>query len=295
MALNVPFLRVFSAVAEARSFSRAAEQLFMSQPAVSKAVRELEQQVGLALLDRSARPIALTEAGAVLLAHAHQMFADERAAERALDQLREVGAGSLAVGASSTIGIYLLPSAIARFHRAHPRIRLFLDIGNTQQVLEHLRGATLDVAFVEGPVEGEDLLIEPWRLDELVVVAPHAHPLAHGEPVTLERLLAEPFVLREPGSGTREVIELALRARGATLTVPLELGSTEAIKRAVIAGMGLAIVSVATVTTELATGQLRLVPVPELPLRRTLTRLSIVGRPPSPAVRAFLAILEVGV
>lgn len=292
MALNLHFLRVFTAVAESRSFSRAAELLFLSQPAVSKAVRELEQQVGLALLDRSARPVALTEAGAVLLEHARQMFADERAAERALDQMRDLGAGSLAVGASSTIGIYLLPPAIARFHRRYPRIKLFLDIGNTQQVAEHLRSASLDIAFVEGPVEGEGLDVVPWRPDELAAIAPPEHPLAGGEPVTLERLLEEPFVLREPGSGTREVIELALRARGAALTVPLELGSTEAIKRAVIAGMGLAIVSVATVTTELATGQLRLIPVPELPLDRQLTRLCIVGRPPSPAVRAFLELLD---
>lgn len=292
MAINLHFLRVFTTVADSRSFSRAAEQLFISQPAVSSAVRELEQQVGLALIDRSARPVALTEAGAVLLEHARQIFADERAAERALDQMRDLSAGSLAVGASSTIGIYLLPPAIARFHRRHPRIRLFLDIGNTHQVLEHLRSASLDVAFVEGPVEGDDLEVVPWRLDELVVIAPPDHALADGAPVTLERLLDEPFVLREPGSGTREVIELALRARGAALTVPLELGSTEAIKRAVIAGMGLAIVSVATVSTELAAGLLRLVRVPELPLGRQLTRLSIVGRPPSPAARAFQAMLE---
>lgn len=292
MALNLHFLRVFTAVAEAGSFSRAAELLFMSQPAVSKLVRELEQQVGLALLDRSARPVRLTEAGEVLLAHARRIFADESAAERALDQLRELGAGSLAVGASSTIGIYLLPPAIARFHRRHPRVRLFLDIGNTQQVVQHLRAATLDVAFVEGPVEGEGLDVTPWRGDELVVVAPPDHPLAAGEPVTLGRLLEEPFVLREPGSGTREVIELALRERGAALSVTLELGSTEAIKRAVAAGMGLAIVSVATVTTELAAGGLRRLRVPELPLPRQLTRLTVVGRPPSPALRALLALLE---
>lgn len=293
MPINLHFLRSFTAVAELRSFSRAAETLFMSQPAVSKAVRELEQQVGLALLDRSARPVALTEAGGVLLGHARRLFADERAAEHALSQLRELETGSLAVGASSTIGIYLLPPAIARFHRRFPRIRLFLDIGNTQQIVEHLRAAALDVAFVEGPVEGDDLLVEPWRDDELVVIAPPEHALAQAGPTSLARLLAEDFVLREVGSGTREVIELALRARGAALTVPLELGSTEAIKRAVIAGMGLAIVSVATVTTELATGLLHIVPVPELPLGRQLTRLTIVGRPPSPALRALDATLEV--
>lgn len=288
MALNLHFVRVFTAVAEAQSFSKAAEQLYMSQPAVSQAVRELEGQVGLVLLDRTARPIAPTEAGAVLLAHARRLFADERAAERALDQLRGLGAGSLAIGASSTIGIYLLPPVIAGFHRRYPAVKLLLDIGNTQQIVERLRTATIDIAFVEGPVEGDDLVITPWREDELVVVAPPEHPLAQQGPVALGLLLAEPFVLRESGSGTREVIELALRSRGLTLTVSLELGSTEAIKRAVVAGMGLAIVSLAAVATELRAGQLVRLEIPELSLDRQLTRLNVVGRPLSPALKTFL-------
>jgi DNA-binding transcriptional LysR family regulator len=275
-------------VAELGSFSRAADQLFISQPAVSQSIRDLEQQIGMVLLDRSARPVALTAAGTVLFAYAQRIAAEERAAERALNQLRSLDQGSIAVGASSTIGIYLLPPLIARFHQRYPAVRLFLDIGNTQQIVQHLRAATLDVAFVEGPVDPDGLLVVPWQRDELMVIAPPDHPLVQAKTVALADLLAEPFVLREQGSGTREVIEAALRDHGVTLRVPLELGSTEAIKRAVAAGMGLAIVSQATVTSELVSGQLCQLAVPELTLTRQLTRLSVVGRPLSPALQTWL-------
>lgn len=289
--LNLHALRVFTALAEARSFSRAAEGLFISQPAVSKAVRELEAQLGLTLVDRSARPIALTAAGAVLLAHARRIFASERAAAQALSDLRDLEAGSLTIGASSTVGIYLLPPLIAAFHRRYPGVRLRLDIGNTQQVVEHLHSAPLDIAFVEGPVEDTEVARTPWREDELVVIAPPDHPFVRAEALTLPRLLEAPLVLREPGSGTREVVELALRERDLVPRVVLEIGSTEAIKRAVSAGLGLAIVSAATVEAELRGRQLALVRVPELALRRQLSWLTVLGRPQSPALGAFLELL----
>jgi DNA-binding transcriptional LysR family regulator len=292
MTLNLHLLRIFAAVAELGSFSRAATTLYISQPAVSKAVAELERQLGIALIDRSSRAVRLTEAGALLCSYAQQLFATERAAEKALAQLQGLEAGSLAVGASSTIGIYLLLPLIGEFHRRYPQLRLFLDIGNTQQIVERLRSSPLDIAFVEGPVEVPDLLIEPWREDTLVVIAPPDHPLAHGGPVALEWLLEDPFVLRELGSGTREVIEATLRARGRLLRVEMELGSTEAIKRAVRAGLGLAIVSVVTIEIELAIGHLVVLDVPDLVMRRQLTRLSVVGRPPSPALMAFQTLLD---
>ncbi|HMQ29474.1 MAG TPA: LysR substrate-binding domain-containing protein [Chloroflexaceae bacterium] len=288
--LNLHALRVFTALAEARSFSRAAEGLFISQPAVSKAIRELEEQLGLTLVDRSARPIALTAAGVVLLSHARRIFASERAAVQALADLRDLEAGSLTIGASSTVGIYLLPPLIAAFHRRYPGVRLTLDIGNTQQVVEHLHASPLDIAFVEGPVDDAEVVITPWREDELLVIAPPEHPLVGAEAVPLARLLEEPLVLREPGSGTREVIEIALRERDLAPRVVLEIGSTEAIKRAVAAGLGLAIVSAATVGAELRSGQLASVRAPELVLRRQLSWLSVVGRPQSPALAAFLEL-----
>lgn len=288
--LNLHALRIFTVLAETRSFSRAAEILYMSQPAVSKATRELETQLGLVLIDRTARPIALTAAGAVLLAHARRIFASERAAVQALAALRDLEVGSLAIGASSTIGNYILPPLVAAFHRSYPGVRLTLDIGNTRQIVERLHSTPLDVAFVEGPVDDADVVLEPWREDELVVIAPPDHPFASAEGVPLARLLAAPLVLREPGSGTREVIELSLRMRGLELPPGvIEIGGTEAIKRAVGAGAGLAIVPIETVRSELGASQLARVRVPELALRRQLSRLTVGGRPQSPALAAFLA------
>jgi DNA-binding transcriptional LysR family regulator len=292
MALNLHLLRVFTAVAELGSFSRAAEALYISQPGVSKAVAELERQIGIPLIDRPARTVRLTEAGVMLYSHAQQLFATERAAERALAQLQRLETGSLAIGASSTIGIYLLLPLIGAFHRRYPRLRLFLDIDNTRQIVERLRSSPLDVAFVEGPVEAPDLVVEPWREDMLVVIAPPEHPLVRIEPVTLEQLLVEPFVLREPGSGTREVIEAELRARGVHLRVEMALGSTEAIKQAVSAGLGLAIVSAATIKVELEIGQLVVLNVANMAIYRQLTRVSLVGRPSSPALTAFQSLFD---
>ncbi len=285
--MNLHALRIFTLVARERSFSRAAELLFLSQPAVSRAVRELEQEQGVDLFDRTARPTALTTAGAVLLAHATQLFAAERAAERAMAELRDLQSGSLAIGASSTIGIYLLPAQLAEFQQERPQLRLFLDIGNTQQILDRLCMAELDIALVEGPAERPNLDQTVWRTDQLVVIAPPGHPLAGAQPTAAQQLAAYPFLLRESGSGTREVIEAALRSIGLELQVRLELGSTEAIKRAVAAGMGLAIVSRMTVADELRSGRLAEIQPFDLPLERELRLVTVRGRPLTPAAQAL--------
>jgi DNA-binding transcriptional LysR family regulator len=289
--LNLHLVRLFAAVAQTGSFSRAAESLHISQPAISKAVQELERQLGTALVDRSGRAVALTETGALLYGHAQQLFAVERAAETALAQLQSLERGRLAIGASSTIGIYLLPAIMGSFRRRHPGVELFLDIGNTQQIVERLRTFSLDTAFVEGPVDQPDLHVTPWRDDELVVIAAPDHALLAQQPVPLARLLAEPFVMREPGSGTREVTEVALRERQARVTIVMEPGSTEAVKQAVGAGLGLALVSRATITHEVALGRLTVVTVQDLTIRRTLAQVRVAGRPPSRALQAFDTLL----
>jgi DNA-binding transcriptional LysR family regulator len=176
------------------------------------------------------------------------------------------------------------------FQRRHPGVRLFLDIGNTAQIAGRLRTGTLDTAFVEGPVAGPDLSVEPWRDDTLVVVAAPEHPLCDHQPVALDELVRVPFVLREPGSGTREVVEAALRDHGVEVRVAMELGSTEAVKKAVTAGLGVSIVSMATIVQELELGRLRVIDVPDLVVRRTMTRLSVIGRRPSTALREFLSL-----
>lgn len=285
--LNLHLVRIFVAVAEARNFSRAAEQLYISQPAVSKGIQELEQQLGMSLFNRVGRSIQLTEAGEVLYANARIIFASERAAETALEQMRGLQRGHLAVGASATIGSYMLPSLLGAFNRLYPGINLFLDIGNTPQIADRLLHARLDTAFVEGAVDPARFQLSHWRDDRLVVIADIHHPLGAQQSISLDQLRDVTVIMREPESGTRLIVQNVLRAKGIEIMPGLELSSNEAIKQAVMAGLGLAIVSTETIRLELETNRLLILDVPDLTIVRPLVRLEVEGRPPSPALRAF--------
>lgn len=289
VTLNLHLLRIYVAVLDHGSFTRAAEALTMSQSAVSRAVQELERQLNTVLLERRARGVAPTEAGLILGEHARRIFAHERLAIEALKELRGLQRGRLAIGASSTIGIYLLPQMLGIYHRRYPGIELFLDIGNTQQVLEHLLTYRIDVAYVEGPVDPhEQLEVVPWRNDELVVIAPPDHPLSRRAHVSCAELNGAPFILREPGSGTREVMEQALAARGIAIQPVMELGSTEAVKQAVSAGLGLSMVSRVTIQSEVIARKLEVLNIPDLVVQRQLSRVRLSDRPQSQALMAWL-------
>jgi DNA-binding transcriptional LysR family regulator len=293
--VKLHLLRIFTAVAEHMSFSRAAEALYISQPAVSKAVKELENQLGQPLFERGAGKLSLTEAGSLLAERGRAILAIERSAEEDLQALRTLQHGVLRIGASTTIATYLLPPLIAAFLRQYPGVDLRLTIQNTLSILSLLLEYQIDVALVEGPVADERTVSEPWRVDELVVIVAPGHPFVkragrQGIPVSL--LAEELFLVREPGSGTRQVAEQALAERGVELKHTVELGSLEAIKQAVAAGLGLAIISGATIADELALGKLTTLSVEGLEIRRTLTRLRLVGRTPGPAARAFDHLLE---
>lgn len=289
--MNLNALRLFAAVVESRGFSRGARAAGVSQPAVSKAVRQLEREVGLPLVERGGRGLRLTEAGEALAEHARRIFAEERAAEEEVRARRGLEAGSLRVGASTTIATYLLPPLLAAYARRHPGVTLRVASLNTREVVQRLRGYELDVALVEGPVAQAGVDVVPWREDELVVVAPIDHRLGGAGPVEAAELAEEIFLVREPGSGTRAVAEAALLEHGVALRRTVELGSTEAIKRAVTAGLGLAVVSRATLADELALGALRIVEVRGVRIPRLLSRLALAGRRPSPAARAFEVLL----
>jgi DNA-binding transcriptional LysR family regulator len=291
MPLNLHLLRIFATVAERRSFSRAAEALYISQPAVSRAVQELEDQVGTPLLDRSHRAFTLTEAGSLLYPYAQRLFAIEQAAETALEQLQGLERGHLALGASHTTGTYLLPPLLSRFHRRYPGVQLSLEIANTQTVIEKLHTQPLDLAFVEGPVKEKDLLVTPWRTDSLVAIAPPGHPLAAKQPVTLKQLAAEPYVQRESGSGTREIVDEVFRQRGLELNVAIELSSNQAVKQAVSAGLGVSIVSNATIALEVSAGTLMVLAVRDVDFRRTLAQVSLKGKPTSVTTAALLKLM----
>jgi DNA-binding transcriptional LysR family regulator len=292
MALNLNNLRVFAAVADHRGFTRAAAALHLSQPAVSKAVRGLEHQVGTPLLERGARSVRLTDTGAALHARARELFAVERSAEEELRALRGLEGGTLRVGASTTIATYLLPRLLGRFRARHPRVELRVTTANTRAIARRLLQRRLDVALVEGPVAHPRIAVVPWRDDALVVIAPVDHPLARRRRVAVDALAAEPFIARERGSGTRRVAEQALRAAGLAPRRVLTLGSTEAVTQAVAAGLGLAVVSALAAADLVALGKLRRVRVKGLVIRRTLARLQLRDRAPSVATRAFDALLD---
>lgn len=291
MALNLHHLRIFTSVAEQGGFSRAAAALRLSQPAVSKSVRELEREVGAPLFERGGRTPRLTESGVLLFARARELFAVERSAEEELRVLRGLEGGVLRVGASTTVITYLLPPYLARFRAAHPDVVLKVASANTRDIARALLERRLDVALVEGPVEDARIQVVSWRDDELVVIGPPDHPLARRRRVALEELARESFIVRERGSGTRRVAEQALNERGVTLRVGMQLASTEAIKQAVVAGLGLAIVSRAAIADQLALGRLAVIPLRDVSLHRALTELRLSGRVPTAAAVAFRSML----
>lgn len=298
--LNRNHLALFRAVAEAGGFSRAAEIVHVSQPAISMQVAELEDALGTPLFDRLPRGVRLTDAGTVLLGYAQRIAALEGEAERAMRELRGLERGRLAVGASLTIGGYLLPAVLGEFRRRHPGVELQLVIDNTEAIKTRLIDGTIDLGLTEGMLpQDEEISARVFQEDELIVIAPAGHPLAAKPPgktrpraITARQLCAQPLILREAGSGTREVLMRALADVGSEPSeVVLTLANVEAIKRAVIAGLGLAVVSRLCVTMELAGGVLTEVPVRDLKLRRSWYELTLRSRQPSPSVQAFTALL----
>ncbi|WP_149537061.1 LysR family transcriptional regulator [Siccirubricoccus phaeus] len=295
MALNLHLLRLFAAVAAHGGFSRAAAALHLSQPAISKGVRELEGRLGSPLLERGPGGVRLTEAGQVLARHAATLFAAERAAEEELAALAGLDRGTLHLGASTTIATYLLPEIVGAFHLAHPAVELRLTSANTLAIAETLAARELDIALVEGPVELPGIEAAFWQEDEMVLIASPGHRLAgEAAPVPAAALAAEILHVREPGSGSREVVDTALAAHGVVPRQRLEIGSTESIKHLVAAGLGVGIVSAAAAFDQIALGRLRVIPLRDLVIRRNLNRLRIPGRQPSPAARAFDALLDAG-
>lgn len=291
--MNLHLLRLFTQVADRGSFSRAAESLRIGQPAVSKGVKELEAQLGLALLERGPGPIQPTEAGRALLSHARAIFASEREAEEELAALSGLTSGTLRVGASSTIATWILPPFLARFQAEHPLVQSSLVSANTVSIARLALERQIDVALVEGPVDEPRLRAEEWRTDELVLVVSPDHPFARRRrPVSPAELEQTLVLLREEGSGTREVVLSALDTHGVRLQRTMEIGGTEAIKQAVAAGLGASFVSRSAAEDQLKLGRLRVVRLPQFGIRRPLRLLSLEGRTLPPAAAAFEALLR---
>lgn len=290
--MDLQQLKGFMAVAKHSSFTRASEELFRTQPAISKQIRALEEGLEAKLFHRLGRTIELTEAGEILYRHAHRIFQALEEAREAISELKGLQTGHLGIAAASTIGTYMLPRVLGRFKRQYSGIEISLAITNKAQVIEQLLDHDADLGFVGPPVQPEELQKEEYLLDELVLIVDPKHPLAREECVLVDQLKDELFILREEGSGTREIMEEELGRKGVILRKAMELGSTEAIKQAVAASLGVSIVSKYAITFEVAMGRLCSAHINDLDLRRHLYVVSHRERTLPPAAVAFLELLR---
>jgi DNA-binding transcriptional LysR family regulator len=252
-------LQVFHTVARLLSFTKAAEVLHMTQPAVTFQVRQLEEHFNTRLFDRTHNRISLTDAGKTVFASADRIFELYSEMENAVREITGEISGALAIGASTTIAEYMLPTLLGDFKARYPDVTIHLKVSNSDGIVSMVEDNTIDLGVVEAPVGNKNLVVEHCKRDQLFAIVPPGHPLAGEEMVTFERLLEYPFICREEGSGTREVINDYLNLQQdchSALKVSMELGSPEAVKGAVEAGMGVSVVSGATIQKELKLGTL---------------------------------------
>ena len=290
--MNFEQLRSFHAVARERGFSRAAEALYLSQSTISMQVAALEKELGVKLFQRLGRRVVLTDAGEVMLGYAFRILSLIDASRGAMMEFKGLSRGDLRVGASLTIGNYLIPKVLGDFRRRHPGVRVVLEIAPTERIAAATLAGNLDVGLVEAEVDDPDLNTSSFFADELVlIVAPH-HPWAQREAVGVAELAMEPFIDREPGSGTREIVRQRLAERSVSIRPALEMGSPEAIKSAVRAGLGVAIVSRLTVELEVRNGLLIEVPLEGFYTTRRFLILQHRAMNASPSLKAFLEVLR---
>ena len=260
-------LSVFEAVARHLSFSRAAHELHLTQPAVSMQVKQLEENVGTALFEQLGKKIYLTEAGHEL-SHYSRMIAQQlNEVEAVLSELKGLKRGKLKISVASTAN-YFAPQLLATFTQRFPTVTVSLNVTNRQALLQQLANNEMDMAIMGQPPEGLDLVAESFMENPLVVIAPIKHVLARKKSIPLSRLEQETFLIREEGSGTRIVMKRFFDAHNIQLHTGMEMSSTEAIKQAVQAGLGLGVVSLHTVELELEASRLKVLDVKDFPIRR---------------------------
>lgn len=290
--MNLHHLAVFNAIAETGGVSAAAERLHITQPAVSHQLKELEDRLGVVLFNRMPRGMQLTQAGSVLLDYARQIFALERSAETAIRDIASLKGGHVALGASNTVGTYFLPELLAAFRKRYPGITASLEVSNTDAIALGVSSHRLALGFVEGPVDPKDLEIRQFHEDEIIAVAAPDHSLAKRKRIALKLFAKEPILIREAGSGTRNLIEQLFAERHLAPDHAMEIGNAEATKRAVVAGAGVACLSRLCVADELASGQLVALDIPELVVRRPLNMIQLKKRHIGPSAEAFIRVLS---
>jgi LysR family transcriptional regulator, low CO2-responsive transcriptional regulator len=286
MHITLRQLRVFEAVARHLSYTRASQELHLSQPAVSMQVRQLEEAVGIPLFEKLGKRTELTEAG-------REVYHYSRGINRSLEELHEVmqslkgvSSGRLDIAVASTVN-YFAPRLLAAFHQRYPGISPRLDVTNRETLVRLLESNAVDLALMGLPPPEVEVESEAFMDNPLVVIAPPGHPLVGQSQIPLARLAQETFVMREPGSGTRQAMERFFKEQGLAIRHGMQMTRNEAVKQAVRSGLGLGVVSLHTIELELETGRLQVLDVACFPLARQWHLVYRRGKRLSPAARAF--------
>lgn len=291
--MNLNLLRIFHSAAKLGNFTRAAKELHLTQPGISKHIKELERCYGTRLFDRLGKKVMLTQAGEILYRTTGDIFNLISESKARIDDLQGLARGKLSIGSSITIGTYMLPELLVKFREKYPGVEIKLDISFSQQTVDKVLDNSLEIGFVGHYEQDKRLIVTPFKTDQMVLVLSAKHEWAgRKKSVRLPELLDQPFLLSRQGSGTRIVLEELFKDKGVTLKKTMEFGTTEGIKQAVAANLGISILSRHVVFKELASGAIKTIPLKGMDLKRNLYLVRRKDRYLSEAAQAFLNLFE---
>lgn len=289
--IDLDRLVVFRAVAQERSFTRAADLVHLTQPGVSKHIKHMEEYLGVPLFDRLGRKVALTQAGEILLEATEEVFALAGAAEQRIRDLSGMRAGRLRLAASFPVGIYILPRVVAAYRKAHPAVNLKLQMATSEAIASEVAANRADIGLVSGQVHDPRLISRQFLSDDLVVIVPRAHKWPSSRRITATDLLTETFIVAARGAGVRSIIEERLRAKGLVLENVLNFVNSEGVKHAVEAGLGISVQPRSIVQREIAAGSLRALALADIDASIRYCFIYLKKKHLSAADQAFLSLL----
>jgi len=290
--INLDRLRIFQAVAEARSFTRAAEVVHLTQPGISKHIKQMEEYYGIPLFDRLGKRVALTQAGEILSEATEEIMASAAAAEQRIEELKGLHGGKLVLGASFALGIYVLPGVLAAFRKRYPAVDVTVDISLSAKIMAKILANKLELGLVSQEAHDPRLFARQFMTDELIAVVPSNHPWANRKRIRPQELMKETFIVAARGAGVRAAVEERLKEKGIVLTNVIDFGNVEGVKRAVEAGLGISIQPRSVVQRELSAGSLRGVSLAGLDDKLGRFYVGRRDKHLSNAAQAFLALLR---
>lgn len=290
--LNLNQLRIFQAVAEARSFTRAAELVHLTQPGISKHIKQMEEHYGAPLFDRLGKKVALTAAGEILSDATREIMASLTAAEQRIGELKGLHGGKLVLGASFPLGIYVLPGILAAFRKQYPAVEVTVDISLSERIVAKILANKLDLGLITPGADDPRLFARQFMTDELIAIAPRNHRWASKKRIRPQELLGETFIVSARGAGTRAVVEERLKEMGIVLRNVVDFGNVEGVKRAVEAGLGVSIQARSVVEREISAGSLTGVALAGIDAKLARFYIRRKDKHLSNAAQAFLALLQ---